>query len=103
MNIQEIKNVIDSKLGILLSTLSMVRQYDQDPLDATKKVASEWVSHWDNDNRIRITMHQDIMDAIKVNPTKADLAYKYELVNPVDKSPYHRFVVITPKDVEATF
>lgn len=103
MTIQEIKTLIGSKLGITLGTLSMVRQFDQDPLDPTKTVASSWVSHWDNDHRVRVTMHEDIMAAIKADPTKADLAFKYEAVKPADKQAYHRFVIITPKDVEATF
>lgn len=103
MNISEIKAAISAKVGTVIGTLSMVRQFDADPTDATKKVASPWVSHWDNDARIRITMHEDIMNQLKTNPAKSDLAIKYELVQPADKAPYHRFVVITPKDIEATF
>ena len=103
MNIQEIKAAISAKVGTVIGTLSMVRQFDADPVDNTKKVITPWVSHWDNDQRVRITMHEDIMSALKADINKSDLAYKYELVKPADKQSYHRFVIITPKDIEATF
>lgn len=100
MTITEIKSLISAKTATTIGTLAMVRQFDD---VAGVKTPSEWVSHWDNDSRIRVTMHEDIMAQLKANPTKSDLAVKYELVSPADKAPYHRFVVITPKDVEATF
>lgn len=103
MNIAEVKAAISAKVSCVIGTLALVRQFDADPTDATKKVSTPWVSHWDNDHRVRVTMHEDIMAALKANPIKADLALKYELVSPSDKAPYHRFVVITPKDIEATF
>ncbi len=105
MNIQEIKAAISAKCNTTIGTLAMVRQFDEstDAAGTVTKVASPWVSHWDNDARIRVTMHEDIMASLKTNPLKSDLAFKYEHVKPADKAPYHRFVVITPKDVEATF
>jgi hypothetical protein len=135
MTIVEIKAAIAAKLGIAsIGTTSLVRQYDERKLTAvdiavTVKTASgeavisfdkknpdsihfvktPWVSHWDNDHRLRMTMHEDIMSAISASRdssgvfTKSDLAFKYELVQPSDKAPYHRFVVITPRDIEANF
>lgn len=108
MTITEIKNAVSVKLNHVngttslsyIGTLSMVRQFDE--VDGVK-TPSVWVSHWDNDHRIRITMHEDIMNSLKSNKDKSDLAFKYELVTPSDKAPYHRFVVITPRDIEATF
>ena len=105
MNIVEIKAAISAKVGFTLGTLSMVRQFDETVAadGTTSKSPSPWVSHWDNDHRVRVTMHEDIMQQLKDNPTKADLAFKHELVAPAGKQPYNRFVVITPKDVVATF
>lgn len=105
MNIQEIKAAISAKASFVLGTMSMVRQFNEatDAAGVVTKTPSEWVSHWDNDHRVRVTMHEEIMAALKANPTKSDLAFKYELVQPADKAAYHRFVVITPRDIEATF
>ena len=129
MNIVEIKAAISAKTASSIGTLSMVRQYDERALLPTEinvtvkgadnkevlasfdpanpavvyNVKTVWVSHWDNDHRVRITMHEDIMNQLRSNPAKADLATKYELVKPFDKAAYHRFVIITPRDVEATF
>lgn len=105
MTINEIKGAISTKLSVTIGTLSMVRQFDEttNPDGTIVKTPSEWVSHWDNDHRVRITMHEDIMNQLKANGAKSDLAFKYELVQPADKAAYHRFVVITPRDVEATF
>lgn len=98
MNIQQIKQDLTAKTGVNFPHLSMVRQ-----LDETTKEKQPWLSHWDNDNRIRVTMHEKIFDEIKANPSKSDLALKKEVVQPEGKEPYTRFVVITPTNIEATF
>lgn len=108
MTIQEIKDAISAKSKFTLGTLSMVRQFKTviDPTDTTKTVQTPepWVSHWDNDHRVRITMYEDIMAELKANTSKADLAFKYELVQAHDAvAAYERYVVITPRGVEATF
>lgn len=99
MTITEIKAAISAKSNFTLSSLSMVRQYD-----STTKEKTEWVSHWDNDHRVRVTMHQDIMNTLLGNPTFAGLALKCEQI-PADgeRAAYTRYVVITPKDIDATF
>jgi hypothetical protein len=99
MNIQQIKADIAAKTKAPLTTLTMVRQLDQ-----TTEKPTEWLSHWDNDNRIRVTMHQDIFNEIKANPAKEGLAVKREDVPATDsRAAYTRFVVITPKNIEGTF
>lgn len=100
MNIQAIKAAISTKSGVTISSLMMVRQMDQQ--DNTKQ--TEWLSHWDNDNRIRVTMHQEVFNKIKENPEMTGLAVKYEEVpETTERKAYKRFVVITPANVEATF
>lgn len=108
MTIAEIKAAISADQSFQLGTLSMVRQFNDVPSAEDPKVSvktpTEWVSHWDNNHRVRITMHQDIMQQLKTNPSKADLALKMEKVPAAgDRAPYVRYVVITPRDVEATF
>lgn len=92
MNISELKAVIG------LGSLLMVRQTEQD--DA--KTPTDWLSHWDNDKRIRVTMHQDVLAKIKAEPNFNGLALKpKELVSPEGKAPYTRYIVIIPANVEA--
>jgi hypothetical protein len=102
MNIQEIKAVAN-----ITGTLALVRQFAQQPSDAPADAApipTEWVSHWDNEKRVRVTMHQDVMATIKSNPSFAGLALKTELVPQVgERLAYTRHVVITPNNIEATF
>jgi hypothetical protein len=92
MNIQAIK----SALG--LSALMLVRQINAETAEPTP-----WVSHWDNDRRVRVTMHEDVLNQIKQNPDRLDLAYKTQPVTSEGKQPYTRYVVIIPANVEATF
>lgn len=108
MTIQEIKAAISAKEGFPLGTLNMVRQFNTEPNPASPneptKTPTEFVSHWDNDHRVRITMHQDIMEQIKSNLAKADLAVKRtEIPAEGNRATYVRYVVITPRDVDATF
>lgn len=104
MNIAVIKSQIAKVQGIELPTLMMVRQFDE------AKQPQPWLSHWDNTSRTRITMHEEVFNEIKANPQAEGYAFKSELV-PAKGTPdtegyraaYHRFVVIKPLNVEATF
>lgn len=98
MNIQQIKAAIASSANISLPSLTLVRQFDE------AKVPQPWVSHWDNDHRVRITMHEDVLKQIQANPEKAGLAFKKEEVLATQtRAAYTRFVIITPLHIEATF
>lgn len=104
MTIQQIKVAISAATGKPLPFLQFVTQ-----LDAEKK-PTEWVSHWDNINRIRVTMHQEVLQTVLATPEFNGLAYKVETVQPVpdpitkeEKSPYIRFILITPQNIVGTF
>lgn len=98
MNIAQVKTAIAASAGITLPNLVMVRQLTED------KQPTEWVSHWDNDHRVRVSMHQNVMEQIKLNPEKPGLAFKKEIVAANgERAAYTRFVVITPTNIEATF
>lgn len=125
MTIQEIKAEISAKAGFTLGTLALQRQFDKRPLQVgetvtlrdgstvvfdaanpTKEVdgiVTPWLSHWDNDHRVRVTFPEEVALKLKAEPNKADLAYKYEEVKPADKPAYKRFIIITPKNIEFTF
>lgn len=94
MNITEVKASISAQAGFQLSTLDLHEQKDDNDV-----VNPEWVSHWDNTHRVRVTMHRSIMDKIVADRGFDGLAIKnMETVTPKDttKAAYRRFVVITP-------
>lgn len=98
MNIQQIKAAINSKHNSNITTLMMVQQKDQ------AGVLQPWVSYWDNDSRIRVTIHLDTFNDLKANPTQDGLAFKEQLVPAKDdRAAYTRYVVIKPANVLATF
>lgn len=107
MNIQQIKSEIAAKNSAVILALNMVRQF----ADKDKKQPEPWLSHWDNDKRIRVTMHEDVFNQIKLNPKMEGLAYKSELVaaeyeadsTTVKRAAYLRYVVITPTSIEGVF
>lgn len=98
MNIQQIKEAIASNMGISLPNLVMVRQFNE------QKEPQPWLSHWEDDARVRVTMHEEVFNRIKEDPSKPGLAFKKEVVPATqERAAYTRFVVITPLNIEATF
>lgn len=113
MNIQQIKQKMATILAFQVLSLDMSRQTEDAP-DGTidpvtqkpKQLPTEWYQHWDNDNRVRVVMHEDIFKALKADPTMEGLALKtMETVTPKDatKPSYRRIVVIKPTTIEASF
>lgn len=98
MDINMIKATIATITGKPLLSLDMSRQLDVD------KKPTQWYSYWDNDNRIRVVMHEDIFAKLKADKTAVTgLALKpVAIVVPDGKPSYMRFVVITP-NIEASF
>lgn len=100
MNISNLKSAIAAKSGASLPTLMMVRQMEQD--DATKP--TPWLSHWDNDTRSRIAMHEDVFNLLKANPLIDTLAYKVAVKDATPETlAYTIYTVIIPAKVEGTF
>lgn len=101
---QDIKARVALVAGVTYGTLDFRQQYKEVVAeDGTKSEVEEpWVSMWDNDSRLRITMHQDIMEILKKDRNFNGLAMKdMETVTPTDttKPTYRRFVIITPRDI----
>lgn len=104
MNITDVKTQIGKENNTVINHLVMVQQFKLDDSGKETEIPSEWVSHWDNDNRIRVTMHQDVFNKIKANPTDAGLALKKEVVPAKEgREAYTRYVVITPQNIVGTF
>ena len=111
MTIQQIKTKVSTQLGFTLVALNMVRQFE----DEAKTIPQLWLSHWEDDHRVRVVMHQEVFDVIKADPKTDVLAVKYEFLPEQEevavdgkvtvqyRAAYHRFVVITPKHIEACF
>ncbi len=87
----------------------MARQMELGPDGKPTDKKTEWLSHWDDKNRIRISMHQDVMEAAKTK--NGQLAYKRQPVAAklsadgkiIERAEYVRYVIITPLNVEAVF
>lgn len=105
MNITLIKQAIAAQTGKPVVTLQFSRQFEDK--ECTKP--TEWLQHWDNIDRFRVVVHQDLLAELKNNPTMDGLAYKAERVTPETKdgeepkATYLRFILIKPKHVEAAF
>lgn len=61
MNLQQIKN----QFG-----LDRLRLNTAEDAGGNK---TEWMRHWDNDNRIAISLHKDLVAHLKANPEENDL------------------------------
>lgn len=99
MDIKQIKAELAAKLGFAIPNLQMVRQFEQD-----ETTPAPWLSHWDNDHRVRVVMHEDVFKQIVADQNFNTLALKYEEIPATtERESYKRFVVITPRNIEATF
>lgn len=112
MNMNEIKQKISIERGLKMpiSNLAMVRQ-----LDPETKEKEPWLSAWVEEeitnNRIRVVAPDEVFQQIMESKgAKNDLAVKYELVpeditknekgEDVVRKAYHRYVIITPQNIE---
>ncbi len=79
-------NSIKKKLDIKI--LKMVRQFD---FNGTK---TEWLSHWEQDRRIRVTMHETVMEKIKANLEINSLMLSKEIVaKNGEREQYIRYII----------
>jgi hypothetical protein len=107
MFIEEIKAAIAQETNVDQGSWMMARQMELGPDGKPTDKKTEWLSHWDDKNRIRVSMHQDVMEAAKTK--NGQLAYKRQEVAETKKADgsvraaYVRYVIITPLNVEAVF
>lgn len=106
MNISQLKVAIAASVashipGFTLPLLQLNTQVDKD--DETK--TTDWVSHWDDTNRVRISMPREVMAKVIADKEFAGLAFKKPEIVPAhgDVAQYLRVTIITPTSIEATF
>ncbi len=96
MNINDIKTTISNKVNSPVVKLDFSRQLDENDNP------TEWLSYWSKEPRFRVLVHENVVAAIKEGSDK--LALKQEVRTPANgEDDYIQFVIITPKDIEASF
>lgn len=61
---------IKSQLGYTVLNLNTALDKDNQP--------TEWMRHWDNTNRVAVSLHKDTLTKIKATPTMPNLALQKE-------------------------
>ena len=61
---------IKGTLGYSVLNLNTATDKDNKPTD--------WMRHWDNDNRIAVSLHKDTLAKIKANPNMGNLVLQSE-------------------------
>lgn len=97
MTIEQLKQDISAKTGVQFPVLNLQQQSNE------AGELQPWYSHWDNENRISITMHKEVFEKIMENKERNDLAAKRETVLAnSEREGFQRFVVIIPKNMIGT-
>lgn len=88
MNLSEIK----SKLQIETLSLNTAMDKDNNP--------TEWMRHWDNENRVAVSMHKELVSELKADPEINSLGLQSE-TRQGSQGPYTAFRVVkfTPAEV----
>lgn len=103
MNISEIK----AKLGV--TSIDLVRgsiPNPEFPTDKTKATPTVWLRNWDDEKRVAIVMHEDVLKAIQAQAT--NLIVKTETVEAdkegvaLSKGSYVKHTICTAISIEAT-
>lgn len=61
---------IKTQLGYAVLNLNTTNDKDNQP--------TEWMRHWDNANRVAVSLHKDTLAKIKANPSMPNLAIQEE-------------------------
>lgn len=62
---------IKGQLGYAVLNLNTALDKDNQP--------TEWMRHWDNDNRVAVSLHKDTLSKIKANPNMPNLVLQEEI------------------------
>lgn len=81
MNIVEIK----SELGI--------KELNLNTADDKAGNKTEWMRHWDNDKRIAVSIHRELLNEIQKNSNISDLALQSE-IRSTDKGDYTAYRIV---------
>jgi len=89
MNIAEIK----SKLNIAALELNTAKDSNDKPTD--------WMRHWDNDNRIAVSIHKELVAEIKANSNISSLGLQSE-TREGEQGSYTAYRIVKYKPAETT-
>lgn len=103
MNIAEIKSKISLMSGVAINSIDLVRgSIEKDG----KTESTPWLRHWDNDNRLAIILHEDVLKAVQASATNLIVKYQYvetdKQGNPLPKGAYGQYTICTATSIEAT-
>lgn len=84
---------IKTKLGIAKFELNTALDAEQKPTD--------WLRHWDNENRVAVSLHKDLFDELKADATIGSLGLQHE-IRAGEKGDYNSYRIIkyTPAEFE---
>lgn len=86
-------NTTEIKAKLQISRLEFARVKAADGSD------TPWLRHWDNDNRVAVVVHEDVIEHIKADPSCDNLALKpAKIVTPKPKTDAQGNVITTDKD-----
>lgn len=112
MNVSQIKAAIAAKTGVSFETLPFVRdtKHSIEGDANSPEVPTEWLSVWNNDARLRISAHQDVIVAMKKSQFDGiqlgDLETKPEQKaadGTVKVAAYRKLYIVNRKSVEVEF
>ena len=83
MKLQDIK----TKLNIPTFNLNFT-------VDQATKEKTEWLRHWDNENRVAVNIHQDTLAKAKADPTLTSYGLKEELGVMAAQGTYDRYTIV---------
>jgi len=87
MTLSEIKD----KLDIQVLELNTANDADENP--------TNWMRHWDNDNRVAVSIHKDTIAAIQESPSSSNLGLQHE-TRTGEKGDYDAYRIVMYKPAE---
>ena len=89
MNLSQIK----SELGIPTFNLNTAKDKDNNP--------TEWMRHWDNENRVAVSIHKDLVGELKADSEINSLGMQKE-TREGDQGPYTAIRIVKYNPAEET-
>lgn len=84
---------IKTQLGYAVLNLNTANDKDNQPTD--------WMRHWDNTNRVAVSLHKDTLAKIKANPSMPNLALQQETKTGA-QGEYTAMRIVAVAEAEAT-
>jgi hypothetical protein len=81
------------KIQLGIETLSLNTALDKD------NKPTEWMRHWDNDNRVAVSLHKDTLAKIKANPSMSNLVLQSE-TRTAAQGEYKALRIVAVKEAE---